>query len=43
MWVRAKETRQMIVMVRCIEAVDPDGGTLKDAKDVKAFLDALDV
>jgi len=42
-WVCTKETRQTIAMARCIEAVDPDGGTLKDAKGVKAFLDTLDV
>ena len=42
-WVCAKEIRQTIAMARCIEAVDPDGGTLKDAKGVKAFLDTLDV
>ena len=30
-------------MIRCIEAVDPDGGTLRDTKGVKAFLDTLDV
>ena len=40
-WVCAKEIRQTIAMARCIEAVD--GGTLNDAKDVKAFLDTLDV
>ena len=42
-WVCAKEIRQTIAMARCIEAVDPDGGTLKDAKGVKAFLETLDV
>jgi len=42
-WVCAKEIRQTISMARCIEAVDPDGGTLKDAKGVKAFLETLDV
>ena len=42
-WVRAMEIRQTIAMARCIEAVDPDGGTLKDVKGVKAFLDTLDV
>lgn len=42
-WVCAKEIRQTIAMARCIEAVDPDGGTLKDAKSVRAFLDTLDI
>jgi len=42
-WVCAKEIRQTIAMARCIEAVDPDGGTLTDAKGVKVFLETLDV
>ena len=42
-WVCAKEIRQTIAMARCIEAVDPDGGTVKDVKGVKAFLETLDV
>ena len=42
-WVCAKEIRQTIAMARCIEAVDPDGGSLTDAKGVKAFLETLDV
>ncbi|EDR13339.1 uncharacterized protein LACBIDRAFT_188180 [Laccaria bicolor S238N-H82] len=41
-WVNAKEIKQVIAIVRCIEAVDPDGGGL-DAKGVKTLLDTLDV
>ncbi|RDB17864.1 Exosome complex component rrp40 [Hypsizygus marmoreus] len=41
-WVSAKETRQIIAISRCIEAVDPDGGGMDEA-GVKAFLSSLDV
>ncbi|KAF8158207.1 exosome complex exonuclease RRP40 [Crassisporium funariophilum] len=42
-WVSTKEIKQTIAIARCIEATDPDGGTLTDAKGVKALLDTLDV
>ncbi|CAA7261480.1 unnamed protein product [Cyclocybe aegerita] len=41
-WVSAKEIKETIAMVRCIEAADPDGGGL-DAQGVKSFLETLDV
>ncbi|KAJ3508910.1 hypothetical protein NLJ89_g5502 [Agrocybe chaxingu] len=41
-WVSAKEIKQTIAMVRCIEAADPDGGGL-DAQGLKSFLGTLDV
>ena len=41
-WVSAKDPRQVIAIVRCIEAVDPDGGGMDEAA-VKKFLNALDL
>ncbi|KAH9480586.1 Exosome complex component rrp40 [Psilocybe cubensis] len=41
-WVSAKETKQTIAIARCIEAADPDGGSL-DAEAVKDFLNTLDI
>ncbi|KJA21163.1 hypothetical protein HYPSUDRAFT_140916 [Hypholoma sublateritium FD-334 SS-4] len=41
-WVSAKEIKQTIAMVRCIEAADPDGGGM-DAVAVKTFLETLEV
>ncbi|KDR82595.1 hypothetical protein GALMADRAFT_237989 [Galerina marginata CBS 339.88] len=41
-WVSAKEIKQTIAIVRCIEATDPDGGGL-DVNTTKAFLETLDV
>ncbi|TFK20421.1 exosome complex exonuclease RRP40 [Coprinopsis marcescibilis] len=41
-WANAKEIKQTIAIVRCIEAVDPDGGGM-DANAAKAFLQTLDL
>lgn len=41
-WVSTKETKHTITIVRCIEAVDPDGGGM-DETNVKKFLSKLDI
>ena len=41
-WVTAKEIKQTIALIRCIEAVDPDEGGLPE-QGVKSFLETLDV
>lgn len=41
-WVSAKESKQVIAISRCIEAVDPDGGGL-DETGLKTLLGTLDV
>ncbi|OJT10393.1 Exosome complex component rrp40 [Trametes pubescens] len=41
-WVNCKDPRQTIAVVRCIEAVDPDGGGMEEVA-VKKFLGTLDV
>ncbi|KAG5648364.1 hypothetical protein DXG03_004936 [Asterophora parasitica] len=41
-WVSAKESKQVIAISRCIEAVDPDGGGI-DEEGLKALLATLDV
>jgi exosome complex component RRP40 len=41
-WVNAKEIKQTIALVRCIEATDPDSGGL-DAEGIKKFLNTLEV
>ncbi|KAF9485918.1 exosome complex exonuclease RRP40 [Pholiota conissans] len=41
-WVSAKEIKQTIALVRCIEAADPDGGGL-DVQNIKSFLDTLGI
>lgn len=41
-WVSAKETKQTIALVRCIEVVDSDGGGM-DVVGVKKFLETLEV
>jgi len=41
-WVNAKETKHIIAIARCIEAVDSDGDGLDEA-GVKKLLDALDL
>jgi len=41
-WVNAKEVKQTIALVRCIEATDSDGGGL-DAEGIKKFLNTLEV
>jgi exosome complex component RRP40 len=40
-WVNAKEIKQTIGLIRCIEVADPDGGGLTE-QEVKVFLDTLD-
>lgn len=39
-WVNTKEIKDTIAIVRCIEAVDPDGDAI-DERRVKQFLDEL--
>ena len=41
-WVHTKSPRQTIAVVRCIEAVDPDGGG-KDEADVKRLIGTMDI
>ena len=41
-WISTKEPKHTIAVVRCIEAVDPDGGGMDEAA-VKKFLNTLDV
>jgi len=41
-WVGAKEIKQTIAIIRCIEAADPDGGGF-DESGLKGFLGTLDV
>jgi exosome complex component RRP40 len=41
-WVSTKETKHTIAIVRCIEAVDTDGGGM-DETNVKKFLGKLDI
>ncbi|CAL1712870.1 unnamed protein product [Somion occarium] len=41
-WVNAKDTRHIIAISRCIEAVDPDGGGL-DESGVKKLLGTMDI
>ncbi|KAI0769042.1 exosome complex exonuclease RRP40 [Trametes elegans] len=41
-WIKCNEPKQTIAVVRCIEAVDPDGGGM-DEPAVKKFLGTLDV
>jgi len=41
-WVSTKEIKHTIAIVRCIEAVDPDGGGMDEA-NVKKFLSKLDI
>ncbi|KAF9533059.1 exosome complex exonuclease RRP40 [Crepidotus variabilis] len=41
-WVSAKEIKQTIALVRCIEAADPDDGGM-DVVKLKRFLDTLEV
>lgn len=41
-WVSTKEAKQTIVVVRCLEAVDPDGAGM-DEVDVKKFLGKLEI
>lgn len=40
-WVNAKEIKQTIVLIRCIEAADPDGGGLAQ-QGVKDFFNTLE-
>ncbi|KAG9315789.1 hypothetical protein JVU11DRAFT_3438 [Chiua virens] len=41
-WVSAKEVKQTIAVIRCIEAVDPDGGGMDEA-GIKKFFSKLEV
>lgn len=41
-WINAKQPGQVIAIVRCIEAADPDGGGM-ELKAIKVFLDTLDI
>ncbi|KAI0345992.1 exosome complex exonuclease RRP40 [Trametopsis cervina] len=41
-WISTKEPKHTIAVVRCIEAADPDGGSM-DELGVKRFLGTLDV
>ena len=41
-WISTKETKQTIAVVRCIEAVDPDGPGM-DESGLKTFLQTLDL
>ena len=41
-WVSAKEVKQTIAAIRCIEAVDPDGGGL-DEVGVKKLFNRFDI
>ncbi|KAH7921325.1 hypothetical protein BV22DRAFT_1114479 [Leucogyrophana mollusca] len=41
-WVNTKEVKQTIAVVRCIEAVDPDGGGMDDV-GVKKFLGKMEI
>ncbi|EFI27164.1 exosome complex exonuclease RRP40 [Coprinopsis cinerea okayama7 len=41
-WISTKDVKHTIAIARCIEAVDPDGEG-KDANDIKAFLQTLDL
>ncbi|PCH40229.1 hypothetical protein WOLCODRAFT_68769 [Wolfiporia cocos MD-104 SS10] len=41
-WINAKEARHIIAVSRCIEAVDPDGGSMDEA-GIKKFLGTLDI
>jgi exosome complex component RRP40 len=41
-WINSKEVKHTIVIARCIEAVDPDGGGL-DESGIKAFFNTLDL
>ncbi|KAK2463315.1 hypothetical protein APHAL10511_004626 [Amanita phalloides] len=40
-WINAKEARHTIAILRCIQAVDPDGGGMAQ-EDLKSFLTMLD-
>ena len=41
-WVNTKEVRQTIAVIRCIEAVDSDGGAMDDI-GVKKFLGKMEI
>ena len=41
-WISTREPKHTIAMLRCIEAVDPDGGGM-DEVAVKKFLSTLDI
>ena len=41
-WISTKEPKHTIAVVRCIEAVDPDGGGMDEAA-VKKFLGTIDI
>lgn len=41
-WVNTKSPRHTIAVVRCIEAVDPDGGG-KDEPGIKKLLGSMDI
>jgi exosome complex component RRP40 len=41
-WISAKEIKQTIAVVRCIEAVDPDGGGM-DEGGVKKLLSRIEI
>lgn len=41
-WVSTKEAKQTIAVVRCVEAVDPDGGGM-DEVSVKKFLGEMEL
>ena len=41
-WVTSPDPRHIIAIIRCIEAVDPDGGGM-DEIALKKFLSSLDV
>jgi len=41
-WVNTDSTKHTIVVTRCIEAVDPDGGGMDEAS-VKQFIQSLDL
>lgn len=40
-WIQAGEVKQIIIVARCIEAVDPDGGRMNE-NEVKVFLQTID-
>jgi exosome complex component RRP40 len=41
-WIDAKEPKNTIAVVRCIEAVDPDGGGM-DKIQLRKFLASFDI
>lgn len=41
-WISAKEVKQTIVAIRCIEAVDPNGGDM-DEGGIKKFFSRLEI